>query len=63
VKIKSELWGSPLVREKYQEEKPVTIDNNNNNNNNILTIFNIIFSIIIFIEDSFLTFYISGSTK
>jgi hypothetical protein len=40
--LKPEGWGSPLVQEKYQEERPVTRDdvndndneNNNNNNNN-----------------------------
>ena len=38
--MKPEQWGSPLVQEKYQEEKPVTRDihvcsNNNNNNNKV----------------------------
>jgi len=36
--LKPERWRSPLVQEKYREEKPVTrdihINNNNNNNNN-----------------------------
>ena len=32
--LKPEQWGSLLVQEKYQEEKPVTRDINNNNNNN-----------------------------
>ena len=32
--LKPERWESPLVQEKYQEEKPVTRDINNNNNNN-----------------------------
>jgi len=37
--LKPEWWGSPLVQEKYREERLVTRDdntntNNNNNNNN-----------------------------
>jgi len=32
--LRPERWGTPLVQEKYQEEKSVTRDNNNNNNNN-----------------------------
>jgi hypothetical protein len=40
--LKPERWGSPLVQEKYQEEKacdkrhPYNYNNNNNNNNNNL---------------------------
>jgi sorbitol-specific phosphotransferase system component IIBC len=39
--LKPERWGSPLVQEKYQEEKacdkrhPYNNNNNNNNNNNV----------------------------
>jgi len=32
--LKPERWGSPLVQEKYQEEKACDKRNNNNNNNN-----------------------------
>jgi hypothetical protein len=28
--LKPERWGSPLVQEKYQEQKPVTRDDNEN---------------------------------
>ena len=35
--LKSERWGSPLIQDKYREEKPLRrdINNNNNNNNNV----------------------------
>jgi len=32
--LKPEWWESPLVQEKYQEERPVTRDDNTNNSNN-----------------------------
>ena len=32
--LKPERWGSPLVQEKYHEEKPCDKVHNNNNNNN-----------------------------
>ena len=32
--MKPERWGSPLVQEKYHEEKVCDKRNNNNNNNN-----------------------------
>jgi hypothetical protein len=32
--LKPERWGSLLVQEKCQEEKPVTRGDNTNNNNN-----------------------------
>ena len=37
-RLKTERWGSPLVQEKYQEEKACDKrhNNNNNNNNNII---------------------------
>jgi len=32
--LKRERWGSPLVQEKYREEKACDKRHNNNNNNN-----------------------------
>jgi len=37
--LKTERWGSPLVQEKYREEKPVTRDDDDNDNNNNIYIY------------------------